>query len=98
MTLRRRMQQMTQGTALWKMDESWTDPRFCKDGDSSDDECIPFLQLRVGGAASKVGNIEQLPEISMDETVLDVAVPNPTDDQMTDATDHLKPILTELLG
>lgn len=29
-----------------EMDESWTDPRFCEDGDSSDEEYIPFLQLR----------------------------------------------------
>lgn len=49
---------------------------------------MDFL-CRVGGAATKVGNIEQLPEISMNETVLDVAVPNPTDDQMTDVPDHL---------
>ncbi|XP_067287194.1 uncharacterized protein [Pseudorasbora parva] len=73
-----------------EMDESWKDPRLCEDGDSSDEDCIPFLQLRVGGAASKVGNIEQLQEISMDETVLDAAVPNSTDDQMTDVPDHLK--------
>ncbi|KAK7151612.1 hypothetical protein R3I94_008066 [Phoxinus phoxinus] len=73
-----------------EMDESWKNPRFCEDGDSSDEEYIPFLQLRVGGAASKVGNIEQLPEISMDETVHDVDVPNSTDDQMTDVPDHFK--------
>ncbi|XP_045921241.1 uncharacterized protein LOC123980745 isoform X3 [Micropterus dolomieu] len=56
-----------------------------------------FFNYEFGGAASKVGNIEQLPEISMDETVLDVAVPNPTDDQMSDVPDHLK-VENDLVG
>ncbi|XP_061580826.1 uncharacterized protein LOC133446766 [Cololabis saira] len=73
-----------------EMDENWKDPRFCEDGDSSDEEYAPFLQLHVGGVASKAANIEQLQQISMDETVLDVAIPDPTDDELTDLPDELK--------
>ncbi|XP_061587271.1 uncharacterized protein LOC133452092 [Cololabis saira] len=73
-----------------EMDENWTDPRLCEDGDRSDEEYAPFLQLHVGGVTSLAANIEQFQEINMDGGVQNVTIPDPTDDEMLDMPDHLK--------
>ncbi|KAK7172216.1 hypothetical protein R3I93_004506 [Phoxinus phoxinus] len=68
------------------MDERWTKHSFCEDGDSSDEDYVPFLQIRPGGQDV----IEQLQEISMHEAVIDVTLPTFPEDDVSDIPESNK--------
>ncbi|TNN56827.1 putative surface-exposed virulence protein BigA [Liparis tanakae] len=64
------------------MDDCWGDPNqkhLEEDRDSSDEDWSPFLHQRAPAMTAK---INQLLEISMNEAVLDVATPNPPDEDI----------------
>ncbi|CAM4579301.1 unnamed protein product [Leuciscus chuanchicus] len=70
------------------MDERWTKQSFCEDGDSSDEDYVPFLQIRY--VLEVKLSLNSCHEISVDEAVIDVAMPTFPEDDVSDIPDSYK--------